>query len=116
MRSKALTPYLIGAALGAVVISITGFTAGWVTSSGRATAMAAESSTNAVKAQLVPICLHQSRADAAFDEKLETLRSLGQWKREEFVTQQGWSVMPGSDSDATGVARECAAQLIATQS
>jgi hypothetical protein len=68
-------------------------------------------SEQAVVDQLALICLHQFRSQADNVSKLSTLRGMEQWKREDFVSDQGWSTMPGSDSPAAGVARECAKRL-----
>lgn len=108
--------FILGAAIGAVLFAVVSITAGWVVTSGRASASANEMSIQAVKDQLVPVCVHQARADLGITDKLAALKNTDQWQREGFVVKQGWATMPGSDSQATGVARECAAQLVAAAS
>lgn len=103
--------FLFGGVVGAVLLAIGSFSMGWVVTSGRADATTKEMSEQAVIDQLVPICLHQFRGQADNAGKLGTLRGLDQWKREDFVRDQGWSTMPGSDSSTDGVARECAKRL-----
>jgi hypothetical protein len=111
MSNKNTTPFLLGGATGAILVVLVSFAMGWVVTSGRAHATAKEMSEQAVKDQLVPTCLYQFRSQADSASKLDTLRGLGEWKREGFVTDQGWATMPGSDAPAVGVARECAARL-----
>ena len=108
--------FVIGGITGAILFMAVSFSLGWVVSSGRAHATAQETSEKAVIDHLVPICLHQFRAQADSASKLDALRGLDRWKREDFVRDQGWSTMPGSDSPAAGVARECAARLAETAS
>jgi len=104
-------PFLFGAAVGAIALITTGFSMGWVVTSGSARATAALMSERAVKDQLVPICVHQFRFEADSASKLAKLRDLGEWQREGFVKAEGWATMPGSNSPAAGVARECAARI-----
>jgi hypothetical protein len=103
--------FLFSGIAGAILVVTVSIAMGWIVTSGRAHATAEEMSEQAVKDQLVPTCLHQFHSQADSASKLETLRGLGQWKREGFVTDQGWATMPGSDAPAVGVARECAARL-----
>lgn len=104
-------PFLFGAAVGALVLMTVGFSMGWVVTSGSASATATQLSERAVKDQLVPICVHQFSFEADSASKLVKLRGMGEWQREGFVKAEGWATMPGSDSPATGVARECAARI-----
>jgi hypothetical protein len=111
MSSKNTTPFLLGGIAGAILIVIVSFAMGWVVTSGRAHATAKQMSEKAVKDELVPSCLHQFHSQADSASKLDTLRGLGKWEREGFVTDEGWATMPGRDAPAVGVARECAARL-----
>lgn len=104
--------FLFGGFVGAVLLTIGSFSMGWVVTSGLANATTKEMSEQAVIDQLVPICLHQSRNEADNAGKIDALRGLEQWKREDFVNDQGWATMPGSDSPAAGVGRECGKRLV----
>jgi hypothetical protein len=96
MSNKNTMPFLLGVVTGAILVGMVSFPMGWVVTSGRAQATAKEMSQQAVKDHLVPTCLHQFQSHADSASKLDTLRGLGKWKREGFVTDQGWATMPGS--------------------
>lgn len=108
--------FVFGGVVGAIMLTIGSFSMGWVVTSGRAEATTKEMSDQAVVDQLVPICMHQFQNQADNAGKLSTLRGMEQWKREDFVSDQGWSTMPGSESPAAGVSRECAKRLSETTS
>jgi len=103
--------FSLGGVFGAILFIAVSFSFGWVVTSGRAYATAKETSEQAVIDHLVPICLYQFRSQPDSADKLAKLSSLEQWKREDFVREQGWSTMPGSESSVEGVAKECAARL-----
>ena len=111
MFGKNSSKFVYGSLFGAVLVTIVGFSMGWVITSGKAHAAATAMSEQAVKDQLVPICVHRVRNLADSAGKLEAMLALSQWDRSAYVTEQGWATMPGSDQPATGVARECAAEL-----
>ena len=104
--------FVTGSIVGAVLVVVAGLSMGWLVTSGGANGQATAMSETAVKDQLVPICMHQFNNQADSVGKLEALRGLGTYKREEFLTSQGLANMPGSDSAVRGVARECAARLL----
>ncbi len=116
MSNSKITPYVLGGFIGTAFAMILSFSMGWIITSGAASANVSEASAQAVKAALVPVCVHQFNAQADAAEKLAALRELGQWKREEFLTEAGLASMPGSDSTVRGVARDCAEQLIEAKS
>jgi hypothetical protein len=66
---------------------------------------------DAVVASLAPICVLQFSEDAKRAAQLAALKEMSQWKRPDFVAQQGWATMPGSDSANGLVASECARRL-----
>ena len=111
MSKKQTQVFLFGGVAGALLFAVLGFSMGWVVTSGHANAMAAEMSSEAVKNQLVPICVHQFDGQADRAGQLVALRGLGQWEREGFVSEHGWATMPGSAAPESGVARACAAHL-----
>lgn len=104
--------FVIGGIAGIVLFVAVSFSLGWVVTSGRAEMTAKETSEQAVLENLVPICVHQFRAEADSATQLDTLRKMEEWKREDFVSKRGWSTMPGSDSPAADVARACAVSLL----
>lgn len=102
---------LIGAAVGAVVLAIVGFTVGgWVTG-GTATKMATDHARLEVVAALVPICLEQSKKDPQSEETLALLKAANSYERGDMIMKAGWATMPGSTDPNRGVASACIAKL-----
>ena len=91
---------------------VAGLSMGWLVTSGGANGQATTMAETAVKDQLLPICMHQFNNQADSVGKLEVLRGLAAWKREEFLTSKGLANMPGSDAADRGFARECADRLL----
>ena len=85
------SPFLWGAAAGAIALSITGFTwGGWV-SAGTAEKMAV------------------ARADSA---AVAALRSTANWEQADYVRNGGWAKMPGSKEEPSReLAAACAEAL-----
>jgi hypothetical protein len=100
-----------GVAVGAVIAPIIMFSAGWIVTSGAAGTAARDMASDAVVASLAPICVLQFSADAERTVQLVALKEMSQWKRPDFVAQQGWATMPGSESANGLVASECARRL-----
>ncbi len=104
-----LKPAPYGAAAGAAVLAINGFSwGGWVTGS-KAQEMAAD----AAVAALVPICIEQSKQDPQVVDTLAQLRDAGSWQRSDMLMKAGWATMPGSSDPNRDVARACTEKLAA---
>ncbi len=102
---------LWGAAGGAIVLAIIGFSwGGWVTG-GTARQMAAEVAKTAVVDRLTPICVEQFDRDSEKDQKLKELKGKDSWNRGDYVQEQGWATMPGEKDPDRTVARKCAVLL-----
>ncbi len=106
-----LKPGLYGAAIGAVLVGIVGFTwGGWVTggtSNDRAMAM----SRDGVVAALVPVCLDMARTDPERTAKLETIREATTYKRRDALMATGWATVPGAESPDRDIAQACLSAL-----
>ncbi|MBI4562942.1 MAG: hypothetical protein HY724_12935 [Candidatus Rokubacteria bacterium] len=99
---------LLGAALGAVVLAIIGFTwGGWVTAG-----TFKEEVSKAVLARLVRICVAQFNEDPQKEQDLAALKKKAYWDRDEFIKAQGWATMPGDAEPAEGVAESCAEKVV----
>jgi hypothetical protein len=109
-------PFIICGIIGAIFISVLGLSMGWVVTSGRAHADASEIAADAVKEQLVPICVYQFRTDADQKNNLADLQKLQNWEREGFVRDHGWATMPGSGSPVAGIAMQCARRIVSDAS
>ncbi|RBW60426.1 hypothetical protein [Ruegeria sp. A3M17] len=90
-----LKPGLYGAVIGAVLVSIAGFSwGGWVTgrtSNDRSVAMAREH----VATALVPVCLDMARSDPERAAKMAA----------------GWVTIPGTETPNRDIAQACLAAL-----
>ncbi|MEX0854132.1 MAG: hypothetical protein WD036_12750 [Bauldia sp.] len=107
-----IKPALWGAAGGALVLGILGFTwGGWVTG-GSAEAAAKKDAGQAVVEVLASICVHQFNSQADVAAKLGELKALASYERGAFVEKGGWATMPGSDKPIIGVPQNCAIKLI----
>lgn len=106
-----LKPGIYGAVVGAVVVSLVGFSwGGWVsgsTASDRATAMARKS----VVTAMVPVCLDMAHSDQASADKMQTIRAAETYKRRDALMATGWATMPGTDAPNRDIAQACLAEL-----
>jgi hypothetical protein len=112
MKKEYIRPFLWGSAVGAIVLLIVIFSAGWVVTSGSAQMKAKEMVASAVMNRLAPISIAQFMEDPNKEERLADLKKLDYWKRGEYVQKQGWATMPGEKEADGGVADECARRLV----
>jgi hypothetical protein len=105
---SSLKPTLWGAAWGAGLLALVGFTfGGWMTA-GTAERTAEQRATTAVVAVLAPICVSQFRLAGDTMTKQEELKKINVYDRQSFVEKAGWATMPGSPNADPGVAKACA--------
>lgn len=106
-----LKPGLYGAAIGAITISIVGFSwGGWMTGGG-ANEMASSMAHDEVMSAMVPVCLEMSRDDPGRIAKLETIKATTSYKRRDAVMEAGWATMPGADAPNRDLAQACIKEL-----
>ncbi|MEJ0015946.1 MAG: hypothetical protein WDN25_05170 [Acetobacteraceae bacterium] len=108
-----LKPGLWGAACGAVVVAIVGFSQlGWRTAAS-ADQFAQEQSDTAVVAALVPFCVAKAQQDTdqATLAKLRTEQS--SYSRSDLVRQAGWATLGVAKSPDGPLATACSAKLYA---
>jgi hypothetical protein len=111
LGSESFKRMLQGIALGAVVTMIVGFTwGGWVKGS-TADEMARTQAKSAVVAALAPICVEQFQKGTDAVAKLAELKKASSWEQSTYIEKGGWSVMPGTKGDVSGVAQACATTL-----
>jgi len=108
MKKQDIKPFMWGMGVGAVVLLIVIFSAGWVVTSGSAQAQAKEIAATAVMDRLAPISVAQYMQDPNREARLKEMKAVDSWKRGDFVMAQGWAKMPGEKESDSGVARECA--------
>ncbi|NQW02354.1 MAG: hypothetical protein HQ483_21800 [Rhodospirillales bacterium] len=111
MNFKSIKAPLWGAVGGAIVMAIVGFSwGGWVTEN-KASIMSAQAADIAVLARLTPICVSQYRQDTDKVEKLAAFKELNNWDKGAYVSDQGWSLIPGEKETDSNVSRDCALAL-----
>lgn len=104
-------PGVYGALVGAVSVSILGFTwGGWATTGG-AQEMADRFAAEQVTLAMVPVCLGLSEADAERVEILATLRESSSFQRRNAMMETGWATLPGTDTPSRDLADACLAGL-----
>jgi hypothetical protein len=112
MKKDQIKPFAWGIAVGAVVLLIVVFSAGWVVTSGSAQLKAKTMATDAVIDRLAPISIAQFMEDPNREMRLKELKEMDYWKRGEYVQKQGWATMPGEKEADSTVAAECARRLV----
>ena len=96
-----------GAVGGAVIAMIIGFGwGGWVLG-GTSQSMGKEMAQTAVVDRLTPICVAQFNQDPERDAKLKKMKEIDSWRREKFVSDQGWATMPFEKEPDSRVADSC---------
>ncbi|MQA67271.1 MAG: hypothetical protein GEU76_15440 [Alphaproteobacteria bacterium] len=111
---KWIKPAVWGGIVGAVLITIIGFSADWVVTTGTADTQAERRAEQAVVASLTPICVAQFKkaAQEARATHLAALQKEDSWMRGDYVEKQGWATMPGSKESSDEVAEACAEELL----
>ena len=112
MKKEYLKPFALGLGVGAVVLLIVIFSAGLVVTSGSAGAQAKLISQEAVMANLAPIAVAQFMQDPDRIARLKELKEIDHWKRGEYVQNQGWVTMPGSESPNRQIDYEVANRIM----
>jgi hypothetical protein len=115
MKKQDIKPFAWGLGVGAIVLLIVIFSAGWVVTSGSAKAEAKEMATAAVMNRLAPIAVAQFMQDPNKEVQLEEMKKLnsyGQNNRSDFVQKQGWATMPGEKKPDVQIADEVARRLM----
>ena len=116
MRSyPEIKPAAWGAVIGAVAVTIVGFsTLGWTLGSS-AERMAKAQAEAAVVDALTPVCVAQFEAQADAGAKLADFKKIStSWDQRSFIEKGGWATLPGSAAPNSDVARGCAERLAKT--
>ena len=104
-------PGVYGALVGAVAVSILGFTWGGWTTAGSADEMAQSFAADEVTLAMVPVCLTLSQADTERAAKLATLQDASSFQRRKAMMDTGWATLPGTDTPSRDLADACLAGL-----
>ena len=110
-KYPSLKPAIWGAVIGAIAISVVGFSSfGWVLGS-TADRMARERAQTAVVDVLAPICVEKFQHQADASAKLIEFNKVSSWNRRSVIEKGGWATMPGTDTPNSAVASACAERL-----
>jgi len=110
-------PALWGAAGGAILVAIAGFTwGGWMTTS-TANKLADQRADSAIVAILTPICVEKFQQNSDASANLTALKKISSsWEQGNFVEKGGWATRPGAGSPDYVLARACAEKLLQAKS
>jgi hypothetical protein len=114
MKKEYVKPFAVGLGVGAVVLLIIIFSAGWVVTSGSAEAQAKLIAQEAVIAHLAPIAIAQFMQDPNRQKRFKEFKKLDSYglnNRTDYVKKQGWATMPGAKDPDSSVAEEVAERL-----
>lgn len=110
---KSTKPLIQGAAIGAALCAILGFTwGGWVTGS-TARRDAGVAAHNATVAALAPLCAERFRAQGDATAQMAELAKTSTWERSSVVEKSGFASLPGSKTGDSDIARACVELLLA---
>ena len=115
MKKQDIKPFVWGMAVGAIVLLIVVFSAGWVVTSGSAKAEAKAIATDAVMNRLATIAVAQFMQDPNKEKLLKEMKELKSWganNRSDYVQKQGWATMPGEKEPDGRIADEVARRLM----
>ncbi len=103
-----LKPGIFGAIVGAVVVSVVGFSwGGWMTGAS-ADELASDRSRDSVIEALVPVCLDIARTDPNRMTQLAAMRAGSSFARRDAIMAAGWATVPGADAPNRDLASACA--------
>ena len=107
LKGDSLKRLMQGAAGGAVVAMIVGFTWGGWTLQSKAQKLADQKAEAAVVAALTPICVDKFEHATDAKTTLAALKAEDSWKRDTFISKGGWATFPGNAPNRD-VAEACA--------
>jgi hypothetical protein len=103
-----------GAAAGAIIAMIVGFSWGRWTLQSKAQKLADQTASEAVVAALTPICVDKFQHASNATATLAALKAVETWKQDTFLVDGGWATFPGGEPNRN-VAEACAKALNATK-
>lgn len=108
---SSVKPAVWGAVVGAVAISVVGFSSlGWMLGS-TAERMAAARAESAVVDALTPICVAKFQNQENAATKLIEFKKAASWDQRTIVEKGGWAATPGNVKPNSAVVSACAEKL-----
>ncbi|MAL02311.1 MAG: hypothetical protein CL536_09285 [Alcaligenaceae bacterium] len=109
-----MKPAAWGGVIGAIAITIIGFSSDWVVTSATAQEMAQQKKETAIIAALTPVCVANFKALPQQQETMElaSLEEERTYQRGNYVEEQGWATFPGKEKPHDDVADACARELM----
>ena len=107
LTGDSLTRLMQGAAGGAVVAMMVGFSWGGWTLQSTAEKLADQKTDAAVVTALTPICVDKFEHASDAKTTLAALKAEDSWKRDSFISKGGWATFPGNAPNRD-VAEACA--------
>lgn len=102
-----IRPGVYGAVIGAVTVSILGFSWGGWTTGGNAEKMAKSFARAEVTQAMVPVCLDMSAADPERIAKLAIILETAGYNRRNAIMETGWATLPGTEAPNRDLAEAC---------
>jgi len=107
-----LKPGILGFGLGAIAITIVGFSwGGWVTGS-KADKIASDMAEAEVVKAFVPICVARSISDPNAAKTLADLEKAQSYQRDDVIMDSGWATLPGARSPSRPLALACIEEIM----
>ena len=110
LKGDSLTRLMQGAACGAVIAMVIGFSWGGWTLQSKAQKAADQKAQDAVVAALTPICVEKFNQAADAKAALAALKAEDSWKRDNFISKGGWATF-SDNAPNRDVAEACAKVL-----
>jgi pimeloyl-ACP methyl ester carboxylesterase len=112
--SEWVKPGILGAIVGAIGITVIGFSwGGWVTG-GTAVKMAEEASVEAVVAVMTPYCVAQAKSAPNATEVMAALEAAKSYERRGIIEKAGWATPLGKEKPNDKLAVACSTALAST--
>jgi hypothetical protein len=114
MDEDSLKRILLGAVIGAAVITFAGFSGlGWTLDS-TAKEMAKKSANEAIVGALAPICADNFQRAANAAQNRINLMKVSQSEQGVFIEKGGWATLPGGNSVINSAVAEACAKMLST--
>ncbi|MEQ8332258.1 hypothetical protein [Nisaea sp.] len=107
-----LKPGVLGFGVGAIAVTIVGFSwGGWVTGS-KADKLASDRAEVEVVKAFVPVCVARSISDPNAAKTLADLENAQSYQRDDVIMDSGWATMPGARSPSRPLALACIEEIM----